>query len=354
MPLDFPGDNVMRKYPAFPHSPLLIAAETCNAIILRWRGFETVLWPVERFVLERYPDKNDQPQWTTLLDGNLSNLIDMDILPGRKYAYRVQAISKGNVSSSFDYQWVQASDMNSRVCQSTPSLLNSVGEVNGDGIRLLGLLFACFLTVYGLIRASVMSVQRTQSRKFRLKRIKKSTLERVTSMSSVPIGQPVSMMPRRSSTFTSTSSRSIEGDVTQRGSIFDATSTTTITTAEGLACAPSNVNRSPTPDSGPFQSVRVSKERVSHCKSCGKRFGLFRKRHLCDICHSTLVCRKCGYQASVDSYANARTGVQTNGNDSRNLGPRRLSSSQQQQKKLKIRTICKSCFDDWYAPPARS
>ncbi|KAG1701971.1 hypothetical protein DVH05_010462 [Phytophthora capsici] len=366
MPLELLGETTVRKYPAFPHSPLLVSVGTCDSVVLRWRSFETPLWPVQRFVLQRYPDKDDQPQWTTLLEDNTSELIDLDVHPGRRYAYRVQAISKDNVSSAYEYHWTQVDggkSSGSAVCRST-TLLTSVGALNAEGLRSLGLIFACFLTVYGLMRASVMGVQGTQSRSYRLKRIKKSTSEVMTPAASVPAGPGVSMMPRRSSTSTSSSSPSVEVDPSLRGSMFDATLTNTSTTATagGLTRAHSSTDAvlhldtthahvSPTfrPIS---RSIGAIDEKAAACQHCGKRFGLFRKRYMCDICHSVSLCRKCGYQASVDSFANLRAGLQMNsvgGNaDGRGIVRRRSSLSQQQQKKLKIRTICRNCCDDVY------
>ncbi|RLN57201.1 hypothetical protein BBP00_00007623 [Phytophthora kernoviae] len=237
MSLQLEGEKTAREYPAFPHSPLLVTVGTCDAVLIRWRTFEELLWPVERFVLQRYPDREDQPQWNTILDTNDSEHLDVEVQPGRRYAYRVQAVCKDNVSSAYEYHWTRVDEVHSgssSICRSSGALLSSV---NADGIRSLGLIFACFLTVYGLMRASVMGVQGTQSRSYRLKRIKNSTSE------------------------------------------------------------------------------------------------------------------VCGYQASVDSFANAQTGMQMHSVGAaggRGMGRRRSSLSQQHQKKLKIRTICRNCCDDMY------
>ncbi|KAG7378556.1 hypothetical protein PHYPSEUDO_009921 [Phytophthora pseudosyringae] len=361
MPRELHGEKTARKYPAFPHAPLLVAAGTCDAVVLRWRSFETLLWPVERFVLQRYPDRQNQPQWTTLLDENTSELVDLDVHPGRRYAYRVQAICRDNVSSAYEYHWTQVDEGESNgtaACRSSAALL---GSLNAEGIRSLGLIFACFLTVYGLMRASVMGVQGTQSRSYRLKRIKKSTSEVVAPAASMSTGQGVSMLPRRSSTSTSSSSPSVEVDPSQRGSTFDGTNTSTTATTGTLTRAHSSTDAMLRQESvqtsipGTFRpisrSIGTIDEKASACQHCGKRFGLFRRRYMCDICHSVSLCRKCGYQASVDSFANARTGMQMNSVGStggRGMGRRRSSLSQQQQKKLKIRTICRNCCDDVY------
>ncbi|KAJ8577330.1 hypothetical protein ON010_g1875 [Phytophthora cinnamomi] len=244
------------------------------------------------------------------------------------------------------------------VCRTSAALLGSVGTLNAEGIRSLGLIFACFLTVYGLMRASVMGVQGSQSRSYRLKRIKKSTSEVVAPAVSVSTGQGVTMMPRRSSTSTSSSSPSIEVDPSQRDSMFDAAPSNTAALSGALTRAHSSTDAMQTPLPATFRpmsrSIGAIEEKATSCQHCGKRFGLFRKRYMCDICHSVSLCRKCGYQASVDSFANARTGMQMNSVGSsrnaggRGMGRRRSSLSQQQQKKLKIRTICRNCCDDMY------
>lgn len=163
------------------------------------------------------------------------------------------------------------------------------------------------------------------------------------------------MMPRRSSTSTSSSSPSIEVDPSQRDSMSPSTAAAS---AGGLMRAHSSTDAMQTPLPATFRpmsrSIGAIEENATACQHCGKRFGLFRKRYMCDICHSVSLCRKCGYQTSVDSFANARTGMQMNSvGGSRNaggrgMGRRRSSLSQQQQKKLKIRTICRSCCDDVY------
>ncbi|RLN89927.1 hypothetical protein BBJ28_00004622 [Nothophytophthora sp. Chile5] len=354
------GEQTERSYPVYPHSPLLVAAAACDAVMLRWRSFEELLWPVERFVLQRYPDPKDQPQWSTILDANALELLDLDVQPGRRYAYRLQAFCKGNVSSAYAYHWTRVEEART---DGSAALLG----VNSDGLRSLGLIFACFLTVYGLMRASVMGVQGTQSRSYRLKRIKKSTSEGVAPV--VAVAPTVSMVPRRSSTSTSSSSPSVGVEQqSTRSSMFDSNQISTTATAGGLTRAHSSADTSglmrqesfPTPIPDTFRpmsrSIGAIAEKAEVCHHCRKRFGLFRRRYLCDICHSVTLCRKCGYQASVDSFSNARASVPDNlgggsiaaNGSAGSIGRRRASISQQQQKKLKIRTICRSCCDDMY------
>ncbi|CAI5710450.1 unnamed protein product [Peronospora destructor] len=335
------------KYPILPHPPLLVVVGTGDSVVVRWRSFETILWPVERFVLQRYPDRENQLQWSTLLDENASEFVDLNVQCGRKYEYRVQVISRDNVTSAYEYQWTRADRVtNSRspLCRSSNALLDFVGTLNTEGFRSLGLIFACFLTVYGLMRASVMSVQGTQSRSYRLKRIKKSS-EGVTSAVSI------SMFPRRSSTSTSSSSPSVVVDLVQRGSMFNATTSSTIARTGDMMRRQESIHTFVPSTFQPIsRSVSAIDEKATECKHCGKHFGLFRKRYMCDICHSVALCRKCGFQASVNSFANGRTSIQMNSvsntrasNGGCGLGRRRLSLSQHHQKKFKIRTICKNC-----------
>ncbi|TDH71828.1 hypothetical protein CCR75_001772 [Bremia lactucae] len=351
----FPVDMEMntmpvRQYPLFPHPPLLVAVGTCDAISLRWRGLETLEWPIERFILERYPNSDDLPVWTTLLDDKLFELVDEDVKPKQQYIYRVQTISRANVSSAYDFQWVELPER-----KSTSSSASFVSSLDADGISSLGLLFACFLTVYGLMRASVMGAQGTQSRKHRLKRIRKSTSEEVVPEGGLnSLGQGASaVIPRHLSTSTSSWSRSIEAEPSQRGSIFDTT-----TTPRNLSTrARSSVDTAQTPLGMlrlTSRSLSTMNEKATACQHCHKRFRLFRKRYLCDICHSVSLCRKCGYQASVDSIANAQRGLLTDPVENQGNRSRRSYFSQQQHKKLKIRTICRDCCDDMFSPSTQA
>ena len=345
--------------PTFPHSPLLVAAGTGDAVLVRWRSFETILWPVERFVLQRYPDLQNQLQWSTLLDENASEFVDLDVQYGRRYGYRVQTISRDNVTSAFEYQWTQADrvmNSKSRLYRSSNAWLGSVGTLNVEGFRSLGLIVACFVTVYGLTRASVMGVQGTQSRSYRLKRIKKSSEEVTPAVS-------ISMFPRRSSMSAFSSSSSVAVDPGQRDIIPDATTSSTAARTGDLTRTHSNMDtmrrqnefHTSLPSTfRPISCCSAIDEKATECNHCGKHFGLFRKRYMCDICHSVALCRKCGFHA-LASFANGRSSLQTNlvsntraSSGDRGLGRRRLSLSQHHQKNTKIRTICKNCCDDVY------
>uniref|UniRef100_M4BRZ1 Fibronectin type-III domain-containing protein n=1 Tax=Hyaloperonospora arabidopsidis (strain Emoy2) TaxID=559515 RepID=M4BRZ1_HYAAE len=348
---------------------------TCDAVALRWRSFEMPMWPVERFVLQRYPNGEHQPQWSTLLDENASELVDQNVQSGRRYAYRVQAICRDNVSSAYEYQWVQLDDIksgSSSRCRASSSLLSSVDTLTVEEVRYLGIIFACFLTVYGLMRVSVMGVQGTQSRSSRLKQIEKSMAEGEGIVAApVSIGHGVSMVPRQSSTSTSSSSSSVDGDLSLRGSMPDAIPISTTSSARGLtrtlSCSGPMVRSQSVqlPIRSSFRpmshSISTIREKATECGHCGKRFGLFRKQYMCDICHSVALCRKCGYRASVDSFAHAHTGLHagSEGNTRASAGDygagrRRSIVDQHQQKKLKVRTICRTCCDDVYRYSARA
>uniref|UniRef100_A0AAV1TQD0 Fibronectin type-III domain-containing protein n=1 Tax=Peronospora matthiolae TaxID=2874970 RepID=A0AAV1TQD0_9STRA len=368
-------DESVSKYSPLPHSPLLVAVGACDAVALRWRSFEMPMWPVERFVLQRYPDVEHQPQWSTLLDENASELVDQNVQSGRRYAYRVKAICRDNVSSAHEYQWVQLDDIksgSSSRCRASSSLLSSVDALTVEEVRYLGIIFACFLTVYGLMRVSVMGVQGTQSRSSRLKQIEKSVAEGGGIVAApVSIGHGVSMVLRQSSTSTSSSSSSVDGDLSLRGSMPDATPISTTASARGLtraySCSGPMVRSQSVqlPIRSSFRPISHSsstiREKATECGHCSKRFGLFRKQYMCDICHSVALCRKCGYRASVDSFAHAHTGLHagSEGNTRSSAGDygagrRRSSVDQHQQKKLKVRTICRTCCDDVYRYSARA
>ncbi|KAI9915736.1 hypothetical protein PsorP6_006875 [Peronosclerospora sorghi] len=352
--------------PAFPHSPVLVAVRTFDAVVLRWRSFETLLWPVERFVLQRYPDKNNKLQWCTLLDDNISDLVDFEVQPGRRYAYRVQTISRLNVTSAYEYQSAElhgGTCGNSSVNRASSALLGSLETFNAEGTHSLGLIFACFLTVYGLVRASVLSVQGTQSRSHRLKRIRMSMSEEMAAVISTPTGQDRSVVSRRSLTSTSSSSSSVDIDPSLREGTPDDIFPTVTARVSNCSLARSSMGGtiqrqqlSQSPFRHSFQSIsrRIGPidKKTAACEHCGKRFGFFRKRRLCDICHSVSLCRKCGYPASLD---NIRTDLQLALADNtratmRCRGPSRRRSCfrQHQQKHLKIRSICRNCCDDMY------
>ncbi|CAH0479853.1 unnamed protein product [Peronospora belbahrii] len=362
IPFELEEEKTWRKYPTFPHPPLLVAVGTCDAVVVRWRSFETLLWPVERFVLQRYPGRENKPQWSTLLDKNTSEFVDLDVQCGRRYGYRIQALSRDNAASAFEYQWTKLDrvKIDSRtLCRLSTTLLDSAETFKLEGLRSLWLIVACFLTVYGIMRASVVGVQGTESRSSRLKRIKKSS-EGATFVVNT------SVLPRQSSVSMSSTSPSMAVVPGQRGSMVDASPSIPTDTTGGLMRGHSSIDSmvplesahtsSPSTFRPMSRSIGVVDEIATGCEHCGKRFGLFRRRHICDICHSVSLCRKCGYQATVDSFANAGTDTQTNfwiGNDRASTGCRgmdrgRSSLGQQHQKKLKIRTICRNCCDEVY------
>ena len=173
------------------------------------------------------------------------------------------------------------------------------------------------------------------------------------------------MVPRQSSTSTSCSSSSMDVDVGLRGSMPDASPTILTASDRGLPRALSYSGpmlRSQSvqlPIRSSFRpmshSISTIREKATECEHCGKRFGLFRKQYVCDICHSVSLCRKCGYRASVDSFAHAHTGMHAGSEGDRRAsisgygtGRRRSSVDRHRQKKLKVRTICRTCCDDVY------
>lgn len=319
-----------------------MAAAGCDGVVLRWKSFDDDRWPVDAFVLQRFPDMDARPQWEILSNSNASELVDERVLPGYHYTYRVQAVSS-DVESAYAYHWtrvqsLQASESSARSGWLAP--MHSMAHRHSDALRTIGLICACFLTVYGLMRANVKSVQGTRARSYRLKRIKKSTSEGVAAAAAAAKPQA----PRRSSSSSTASPASALMDSARSNSVDEMVAaaernhraSVMTTTRESTAEDPAAAAAAEPPfrrQAQSLSSARVS-EKAEYCQDCRKRFGIFRRRHLCDICHSVTLCRKCGFQAPVETYNGRRSST--------------ASSAASAQRKLKIRTICRNCCDDVY------
>lgn len=336
--------------PAFPHSPLLVAASNCDSVVLRWKSFDDDRWPVDVYLLQRFPDLQAQPQWAVLSSSNASELIDTAVIPGFHYTYRVQAVS-GDVASAYSYHWTRITPISEehRIAVAARAgwlgPMHSMAHRHSDALRTIGLIFACFLTVYGLMRANVMSVQGTRSRSYRLKRIKKSTSEGVAAAAAEAASTSKASLDRRSSSSSTSSPGSALMDSARSNTLGEMTAgagagrraSLTTTTRESTAEDPTAVEEPPFRRQSQSLSTARAGEKAEYCQDCRKRFGIFRRRHLCDICHSVTLCRKCGFQAPVESFAaggGQRASVST--------------ASSKQNSKLKIRTICRTCCDDVY------
>lgn len=337
--------------PAFPHSPLLVAASNCDSVVLRWKSFEDDRWPVDAYVLQRFPDQQAQPQWTVLSSSNASELIDTAVIPGFHYTYRVQAVS-GDVLSGYSYHWTRiksiSEDRMIEVAARAGWLgpMHSMAHRHSDALRTIGLIFACFLTVYGLMRANVKGVQGTRSRSYRLKRIKKSTSEGVAAAAAVAASTSKALPYRRSSSSSTSSPGSVPMDSARSNSLDEMAAaadagrraSVTTTTRESTAEDPTTVEEPPFRRQARSLSTTRPGEKAEYCQDCRKRFGIFRRRHLCDICHSVTLCRKCGFQAPVESFSSGAVGQRASS----------VSTASSKQRKLKIRTICRACCDDVY------
>lgn len=337
--------------PAFPHSPLIVAASTCDSVVLRWKSFDDDLWPVDAFLVERFPSLDVEPQWAVIADGNGTELVDTDVSPAFHYTYRVQVISK-NTPSAFSYHWTRIrTSPDGKTCgvldghhlaaSGLLGALQALTHHHSDAVRTLGLIFACFLTVYGLMRASVNGVQGTRSRSYRLKRIKKSASEGIVKVAAA--SSPATT--RRSSSSSSSTPPSLTMDSSRSNPLderqsLDHRRSVSLTTRESTAEDPrASLSREPSfrRESRSLGAGRVG-ERVEYCQDCRKRFGMFRRRHLCDVCHSVTLCRKCGFQAPADSFSSSGGSV----------GGGRASSASSNAHKVKLRTICRSCCDEVY------
>lgn len=341
--------------------------------MLRWKNFEDATWPVQRYVLQRYPDHKHRNAWTTLLETNDTTDVypDAHVRAGKLYSYRVQAISSDNVSSAyaFDQVAVRTGSCNGGLFGALlPSQFPSWSMFSNwscEAVRTLCLLVLCFLTVYGLMRASVKRMQGTHSRNYRLKRIHKSAAEGLSHKSAAAATgggnganmQSSKLTHRSSSDSSSTSppSESMDPNLSQRS----MGSLSSVATRESLSSAAADLSmRESSSFMLPARDRSGSLEKASACQNCQKRFGIFRRRHMCDICHAVTLCRKCGYQAPVNfARGSLISGLDESFADTPpgGAGATRRSSLGREsllltegQRKVKIKTICRGCCEEVY------
>lgn len=357
--------------PTYPHAPVLVGAATCERVVLRWKSFEDAAWPVHKFVLQRFPDLQHRRAWTTLLetdDSSSSRLLvdsfpDAHVRAGQLYSYRVQAISTTNVSSAYAvYQVaVAASACNSSNLLS--GLLPSwqlLSNWSCEAVRTLTLLVVCFLSVYALMRAYGKRVQGPRSRSHRLQRIRKSASETTRSAGSVAAGggaaaAAAAKLPLRSSSDSSSTSPPSEplDSLTSQRSIESRSSVGTRVSFDYPATTSAG-------DARASLASHSSDEKASACQNCQKRFGIFRRRYPCDICHAVTLCRRCGYQApagftrssvsAMDEVLGAG-GRRSLGAVSGVVGRESIAANaaaSESHRDVKIKTICRSCCEDVY------
>ncbi|TYZ69165.1 hypothetical protein PybrP1_010197 [[Pythium] brassicae (nom. inval.)] len=363
------GEETVRTHPAYPHAPVLVGAATCERVVLRWKSFEDAAWPVHKFVLQRFPDLQHRRAWATLLETNdssssaplLDTFPDAHVRAGQVYSYRVQAVSTADVASAFAFHQVAVA---ASACSSSRALFGLLPSWamfttwSCDAVRTLGLLVVCFLSVYALMRAYGKRVQGPRSRNHRLKRIYKSASESTRSAGGAgaagamtkPPPPPAKLTQRSSSDSSSTSppSEPLDPLASQRS-------------IESLSSLGTRGSFEMQPAAGDARASlslrpRSSEEKASACQNCQKRFGIFRRRHPCDICHAVTLCRRCGYQAPAGFTRSSVSAM----DEALGAGGRRSSSAvtviarenaaaaPESHRDVKIKTICRSCCEDVY------
>lgn len=339
------ADKLWPVDPEYPHAPLLVAVASCNDVALRWKSFRDDLWPVERFIVQRYPDDDGRNQWITIVNSSLDSVMVVDerVQSGSHYIYRAQVVAP-NASSPFAYDSVNLEQSPSHhvgrtIASFLPLRLHEYDS--SDLARVLLLFGAFFLTIYGVIRVNALRLQRTQARNTRLKRIHKSTSESAQS----------SKITYRSSASVSSlsSSRDHSSESSVHSELSGSSKHTNVHEFRSDSLEPvSDVSaaraRTPSPTTRRSAPVGTGLERALRCQSCRKRFGIFRRRHVCDMCHNVALCRKCGYQSPVDGFHRSTAAVLHNRQSLANDG----SSSSVRNSKKKVRTICRDCCEEVY------
>lgn len=338
--------------PEYPHAPLLVAVATCSDVALRWKSFNDGLWPVERFIVQRYPDDHGRNQWITIVNASLDSIkvVDERVQSGGHYIYRAQVVAS-NASSPFAYDAVNldlpssSHHMGRAIASFLPLGLHEYDS--SDVARVLLLFGAFFLTIYGVIRVNALRLQRTQARNTRLKRIHKSTSESAQS-SKITYRSSASVSSLASSRENSSES-SVHSELSGSSKLtnvheFRSDSLEPVTTDTPAAAARA---RTPSPTTRHSAPAGTGLERALRCQSCRKRFGIFRRRHVCDMCHNVALCRKCGYQSPVDGFHRSTAAVSHNNRQSlANDGS--PSSRSVRNSKKKVRTICRDCCEEVY------
>ncbi|DBA02528.1 TPA: hypothetical protein N0F65_011000 [Lagenidium giganteum] len=322
--------DVMQLARTAIQAPIIVAAPSCNnGIVLRWKSFVDVLWPVDRFILQRSADSsnNTKQQWVTIVDTNVTDVVDQHVEAARLYTYRVQTIS-GDTSSPFSYFTVLSGAATCKAPPQSWSILPSLvsewcpswNHVSFEAAQTFLLLCTCFFTVYSVMRSSVTRVQCTQSRHSRLQRIRSAT----ALASPAPLSGVHSVRSLRSTQSTqsstdssSVSTLSLDSSARSRAPVPRPTQSPTLTRA----------STSP--------AVATSLDRAETCHGCRKKFGIFRRRRICEICRAVALCRKCGFQAPVEQ-SSERDLLQARRNE------RASSFSNRVERRLVCRDCCTS------------
>jgi hypothetical protein len=336
-----------------PHAPVLVGAASCADVVLRWRSIESdAEWPIHGYVVQRFPDAQHTLTWETLVESsNASESTDTNVRSSHQYLYRVQAIS-GAARSPFAYHVVS---MNQTSCAAHKSLLAYLPSafqvvpfldmLSIEAVQTFVLIVSCFLAVFGVMRSNVKRVQHTRSRQGRLRKMEKSTQEETTALK-------LYSLPRLSSSDVSTEPSVSTQDFCSRSSMFECSTSSglghpgTPTTVATTVTRRSSLHRS---ESMPRAASFSASLDTSNCHYCHKKFGIFRRRRVCDVCEVITLCRKCGAHAPADMSVDGLRESLGGGSPmqlatlSDGARPRATKSRSARARRPKI--ICRDCCD---------
>lgn len=327
-------------YPVMPHAPVIVAAASCEDVMLRWRSIgDDTDWPIHGYIVQRFPDANHQLDWTTLVDNtNAGDTTDRNVKDTHQYLYRVQAVS-GGARSVYAYQSVS---MNPSACAANrmllaylPTALHSVpylGSLSIDAVQTFVLIISCFLTVFGLVRSNVRRVQHTQSRKGRLREMKKATMAETSASKLLNTN-----LPRLSSSDVSTEPAT---SITDQQSQSRLESSPSVGAMSSVSDRRGSLGRH---DSTPRAASFSASLDKSVCPYCNKKFGLFRRRRVCDVCEAVVLCRKCGSHAPAECSVHAlRESLHANQASDTNTNVVKTNANKKLRAR-RVKTICRDC-----------
>lgn len=339
------GQTHDEAYPLMPHKPVVVGAASCEDVVLRWRSVENdAAWPIHGYVLQRFPDAAHKLEWETLVEStNASESTDRNVRISHQYLYRVQAIS-GAARSSFAYHAVS---MNQSTCHRPTSLaaylpsafhvIPFIDMLSVEAVQTFVLIISCFLAVFGVMRSNVKRVQRTRSRQGRLRKMEKQTLAETSASKLYTLprlsSSDISTEPSTSAADFQQSSRSSQFETLGSSGVFNSTTTSRATEPATRA------------DFAPRAASFSAPLDKSTCQYCHKKFGIFRRRRVCDVCEAVVLCRKCGVQAPRDATVEGlRDSLSTRNLLLESDRPRVTKSSSVRARRPK--TICRDCCAD--------
>ncbi|GLE03953.1 hypothetical protein PINS_up012864 [Pythium insidiosum] len=334
-----------------PVAPVVVAAASCRDVVVRWQVLEDPTRPVSSFVVQRYPDMKHEPQWGVVAELNGSSLVDKQVQHPHEYLYRVQAVS-GRARSPFAYFAVSMNDQNCRVSTPLiailPASLTSLPLISSwsvEAVQTFLLICACLLVAFATMRRNVKRVQNTKTRRHRLRRMDKSAL--AASAFLPPLLSPRSSS--ESSTEPSTSATDLQSSRTTRRD-----------SSISLSLRSSHDSSSPHEMPRRSASFATAADKPEHCHFCRKKFGIFRRRRVCDVCQEVALCRKCGFHAPVDcSLEELRESLASRESLSARASTISLRASKYSSSDMsrRVKTICRDCCGDvqrfTIAPSAR-